>query len=139
FSASPNGFAGAGNFAFERPRMLTGDPTARMVYFHLGSSDGGMLPSDLDGAPPPTGSPNFFLEFVDNGNNDSLNMYKFHVDWTTPSNSTFTGPTIIPVAPFDSNVAGVPQLGTSVALDSLSDRLMYRLAYRNFGDHEAIV
>src|SRR5205085_5884596 len=31
FSDSPNGFAGAGNFAFERPRMLTGDPHARMI------------------------------------------------------------------------------------------------------------
>jgi hypothetical protein len=33
----------------------------------------------------------------------------------------------------------VPQSGTSQTLDSLGDRLMYRLAYRNFGDHEAIV
>ena len=33
----------------------------------------------------------------------------------------------------------VPQAGTSQKLDSLGDRLMYRLAFRNFGDHEALV
>jgi hypothetical protein len=33
----------------------------------------------------------------------------------------------------------IPQLGTTETLDSLGDRLMYRLAYRNFGDHEAMV
>src|SRR5207237_9827462 len=32
-----------------------------------------------------------------------------------------------------------PQSGTSPNLDSLADRLMYRLAYRNFGDHESLV
>src|SRR5207302_6294396 len=33
----------------------------------------------------------------------------------------------------------VPQSGTTQRLDSLGDRLMYRLAFRNFGDHEALV
>ena len=32
----------------------------------------------------------------------------------------------------------MPQSGTTQRLDSLADRLMYRLAYRNFGDHEAL-
>src|SRR5205085_7917875 len=33
----------------------------------------------------------------------------------------------------------IPQSGTSEQLDSLADRLMYRLAYRNFVDHESLV
>ncbi|MGA0586186.1 hypothetical protein ACO2Q2_03490 [Dyella sp. KRB-257] len=33
----------------------------------------------------------------------------------------------------------VPQYGTRQKLDSLADRLMFRLAYRNFGDHESLV
>src|SRR5205807_8425464 len=33
----------------------------------------------------------------------------------------------------------IPQSGTTQKLDSLGDRLMYRLAYRNFGDHESMV
>src|SRR5205807_1488977 len=70
------------------------------------------------------------------------NLFKFHVDFTTPSNSTFTGPTALPVASF-SEACGrgtcIPQPGTMQQLDSLGDRLMFRLAYRNFGDHESLV
>ena len=33
----------------------------------------------------------------------------------------------------------IPQAGTSTQLDSLGDRLMFRLAYRNFGTHESLV
>src|SRR5207249_1512865 len=72
-----------------------------------------------------------------------LQMWKFHVDWTTPANSTFIGPATIPVAAFSAACSGggtcVPQSGTTQKLDSLADRLMYRLAYRNFGDHESLV
>src|SRR5579883_977633 len=74
---------------------------------------------------------------------DSLNLYKFHADFANPANSTFTGPTNISVSPFTSLCNGsrgcVPQAGTTNQLDSLGDRLMYRLAYRNFGDHESLV
>ncbi|HZI49800.1 MAG TPA: fibronectin type III domain-containing protein, partial [Pyrinomonadaceae bacterium] len=33
----------------------------------------------------------------------------------------------------------VPQSGTTSRLDAIGDRLMFRLAYRNFGDHESVV
>ena len=75
---------------------------AQAVYFDLYSVDpnlGGMLPTDLDGAtPPPAGSPNYIVQFDDDAWGypaDQLELFKFHVDWTTPANSTFTGPTII--------------------------------------------
>src|SRR5207249_11339915 len=62
---------------------------------------------------------------------------------TNPANSTFTGPTSIPVASFSEACGGgtcIPQPSTSEKLDSLADRLMYRLAYRHFADgHEALV
>ncbi len=65
------------------------------------------------------------------------------MDWTTSSNSTLTGPAIIPVATFSEACNGgvcIPQLGTKQQLDSLGDRLMYRLAYWHFADgHEALV
>jgi len=73
---------------------------------------------------------------------NNLNLFKFHVDFNTPANSTFTGPTVIPVAAFSPLCGGgtcVPQAGTTQQLDSLADRLMYRLAYRNFGTHESLV
>lgn len=150
-------WGGAGAYAFERVKMLTGDPTAHMIYFDLFSADprlGGMLPSDLDGAPPPVSSPNFFVQQDDDGVNnspypnyptDQLEIWQFHVDWTTPANSTFTGPTLLPTAAFDSNMCSfsancIPQPGRRIPkLDAISDRLMYRLAYRNFGTHESLV
>ena len=129
------GFVGAGLFAFERDRMLQGDPGARLVYFHLGAQFGGLLPSDLDGPPPPAGAPNYFLEW---DTTTQLAMFRFDVDWAVPANSTLTGPVNIPVTAFTA-AGGVPQPGTSVTLASLSDRLMFRLAYRNFGTHESLV
>ncbi len=119
--------------------MLAGQ-SATQQCFTLGTGDGGLLPADLDGATPPrAGAPNPMVEF---GTNDLL-LWRFHVDWTTPANSTFTGPTILPVGAFTpactTGGACIVQPGTSQRLDSLGDRLMYRLAYRNFGDHEALV
>ena len=133
-------FVGARICAFDRSAMLSGPPAAATQQcFQLSSSFGGLLPSDLDGATaPPAGSPNFFLNFGSN----SLNFWQFHVDWLTPTNTTLTGPTNIPVAGFSEACNGgtcIPQLGTRQQLDSLGDRLMYRLAYRNFGDHESLV
>src|SRR5581483_2768438 len=59
----------------------------------------------------------------------------------TPANTTLTGSTLS-VAPFNLACGGsacVPQKGVRQQLDSLGDRLMYRLVYRNFGDHESLV
>src|SRR6266700_2963386 len=139
FNATGNGFLGADACAYDRTAMLNGQ-AATQVCFQQGSSVGGLLPSDVDGhISPPAGSPNFMAFFGVN----NLQLFKFHVDFATPSNSTFTGPTVIPVAPFTPlcpNIRGcVPQQGTTNTLDSLGDRLMYRLAYRNFGDHESLV
>ncbi|HKP51840.1 MAG TPA: S-layer homology domain-containing protein [Chloroflexia bacterium] len=138
-------FDGAGFFAFDRAKMLVGDATATMQYYHLAAPEGGYLPSDLDGATlPPAGSPNFFITSED-VSPDRLKMYKFHADFITPTNSTFVGPILINVAPFDSELctadrgACIPQPNTAQALETLSDRLMYRLAYRNFGTHESLV
>jgi hypothetical protein len=128
------GGGGGGNFAFERERILRGDPSARMVTFRVAGQ--GFLPADLDGPPPPAGSPNYIMRFT---GNTTLQQYRFHVDWSNPANSTFTGPVNITVTPYDSGLGGIPQPGTSATLATLSDRLMYRLAYRNLGTHESLL
>ncbi len=132
-------FAGAKVCAYDRAKMLAG-ADATQQCFQLSSAFGGLLPSDLDGTtPPPAGSPNYFLNFGTN----RLNLWKFHVDWANPANTTLTGPTNIPVAAFTPACLGgtcIPQRGTTQRLDSIADRLMYRLAYRHFPDgHEALV
>src|SRR5216683_872645 len=133
-----NTFVGADACAYDRNKMLAGQ-AATQVCFQQGSAVGGLLPADLDGTTaPPAGEPNFLVFFGSN----NLNLFKFHVDFATPANSTFTGPTIIPVAAFSALCGGgtcVPQSGTTTHLDSLADRLMFRLAYRNMGTKEALV
>jgi hypothetical protein len=136
---SGNTFVGGRACALDRTAMLAGHAATEQC-FQLSSSFGGLLPSDLDGpaSPPPTGRPNFFLNFGTN----SLNLWKFHVNFTTPRLSTFTGPTNIPVAAFSEACGGgacIPQPGTKEKLDSLGDRLMYRLAYRNRSGTESLV
>ncbi len=133
-------FAGSKVCSLDRAKMLAG-AAASQICFQTSTAYGGLLPSDLDGSTaPPVGAPNYVLNFGSN----SLNLWKFHADFATPANSTFTGPAAIPVAAFTAACSGggtcIPQAGTSQRLDSLADRLMYRLAYRHFADgHEALV
>ncbi len=146
FNMFSNTFLGARACALQRSAMLAGT-AAIQVCFQLSSSFPSLLPSDLDGASgatgttsaPPAGTPNFLLNFGTN----SLRLWKFQVDFATPTNSTLTGPTSIPVAAFTAACNGggacIPQPNTRQRLDSLADRLMYRLAYRNFGTHDTLV
>lgn len=133
-----NTFGGAKLCAYDRAKMLTG-AAATQQCFQLSTSYGGVLPASQDGATaPPAGAPNYLMNF----GASSLNLWKFHVDWVNSANTTLSAPAKIPVATFATACAGgtcIPQLGVSQKLDSLADRLMYRLAYRNFGDHESLV
>src|SRR5438034_5918605 len=95
--------AGTGAFVFERSKMLQGN-AARVVFFDesLHNPPGGQyigqLPGDLDGsATPPAGTPNLFAEVDDptgippttpGDAGFDMRLWRFHVDWTNPSNST---------------------------------------------------
>ena len=137
-------FAGAKTCALDRSKMLVGAPTTQVCFDR--AEEWSQLPSDADGStPPPAGSPNYILSEHWSAN-DKLTMYKFHVDWTTPGNSTYTGPIYLPVSPYTGACwlgtergRCVPQPGTTQRLESLGGRTMFRLAYRNFGDHESLV
>ena len=124
--------------------MIAGMPATFIQFPPLGSNHAPFLPSDLDGnIKPPPGAPNTYVEFPASG---FYNVYHFHVDFVTPTGSTFTLFASPPAAPFTqlcpTTRACVPQLGAggSNSLDGIGDRLMYRLAYRRFGDgHESLV
>jgi hypothetical protein len=143
-------WAGQGVAAFERDKLLLGgDSAPRMVFFDLYPDDktlGGMLPADLDGPPPPLGSPNPFVQMDDNAWGyapDQLQVWNFSVNWASPSSSTFIFQEALSTASFDSNMCSddpncIPQPG-GTKVDAISDRLMYRLQYRNFGDHQSLV
>lgn len=136
-----NAFLGSKVCAYERAKMVTGDP-ARMICFDV-AGQGGLVPSDLEGvAAPPTGAPNFVMNIGSN----RLNLWRFKTDWANPSSSALTGPTAIVTAQYQQACSSGPTPGTCIVqpnttqrLDSLGDRLMYRLAYRNFGTHTSLV
>jgi hypothetical protein len=142
FNSAGTAFLGPQPFAFDRAKMLAGLPATFITTgITVGPTEDVYLPADFDGSIlPPAGAPASFVEFP------GTNVYKlwhFHADFVTPANSTFTlfaspaaaGFTVLCGATRDC----VPQGGTTQRLDAIADRLMFRLAYRNFGDHEAVV
>jgi hypothetical protein len=161
FNAS--GYAGADFCAYDRNNMLQGATATQQCFFQAWPSSlpkcpavqpfevFGALPISLDGKiPPPNGEPGYFLQF-DYSQCDppynQLDLWSLHVDFTTPANSTLTGPTVLTVANFTPTCHSasptygncVPQPGTTVTLDGLDDRVMFRFAYRNFGSYESLL
>jgi hypothetical protein len=158
FEGSDGPFIGSRVCVYDRDRMLAGQE-GRMMCQQFARDIGGVLPSDLDGASatlnatgssarPPAGSPNYLLNFGRN----SLRVWKLKVDWAPPPPSpnappppptmSLTGPTLVGgVLPFNEACDScVPQRDVTQQLDTLGDRLMFRLAYRRFPDgHEALV
>jgi hypothetical protein len=155
-------FNGSGYYSFNRQKMLMGDPTANYIYFNLNLTThpegiGGSLPGSVDGLNlPAVGRPDTFAYFTATVWGDPANglrLFEFHADFTTPANSTLTEPyttyaSPLPVAAFDVTTPtgnggrrAVPQPGVTVtaALDAITDRLMHRLQYRNFGSYETLV
>ena len=130
-------FSGHKVCAFERAQMLVGG-VARQICADT-SAGHSLEPSDLEGSVlPPAGSPNLLLSI----SSTALQFWRFSVNWTAGT-GTLSGPTnIAGVAAFSRTCGGgtcIPQPGTTQQLDSLADRLMYRLSYRNLGTREALV
>jgi len=107
-------FIGANACALDRNAMIAGN-NATIICFQQESSVASLLPSDMDGTiTPAAGEPAFFMNFGKN----VLQLWAFHVDFTTPANSTFTGPTVLPVANFAPQV--LPFLRGTTRNDSTS-------------------
>ena len=132
----------------EREKMLKGLPATEQCVI----IDGGvfMLNSDVDGKRvPPKGAPNIMMstggtQLMKIFEDDGIYYYKVHVDWNDPSKTTVSEPQKIPVAPYhylcDGQLSNcVSQPGTERRLDSQGDKLIQRLVYRNFGDHESLL
>lgn len=143
FNQALTAFLGGGIFAFDRVKMLAGDATASYIYHDVFIDDpdaGGMLPSDLDGfVPPPAGLPNRVLEFRSDEFGDPLDAirtYELVPDYAVPANSTFTIRADTALAAFDarspSGRGDIEQSG-GAGLDSIADRVMFRVGYRNLG------
>lgn len=140
FTNANGGYRGPGVCGLDRVPMLSGGATSAACY-NFGPAFGPILTSDIDGQiPPAADSPVYLmaLDFGEDGSGDHLFFWRFSF-----SGLYVTDALTVPVAPF---IIGCPTTGTCIKqpppgepLDALSDRLMYRLAYRNFGNREALV
>lgn len=129
--------------ALDRTAMLAGKQSSMQCAQLDFLAAAAILPADIDGKSlPPAGTPEYLLGMQ--GPN-TLKLYKFHADFVNPQNATFTGPEIITVNNFALTCAAdagdncAPQPGTTMKLDTSSDRLMNRLAYRQFPDHGSLL
>ena len=148
-------FSGGQACAYDRAAMIAGNAAQQICFNSLNRFS--FLPADLDGTNlPPAGAPNYLISwdwaFLANSPY-TLQLTKFAPDFINPANSTFDdgfggGPFSFVAFPMDANSraacndnggACVPQFGTNQLLDTLGDRQMYRLVYRNFGSHEALL
>jgi hypothetical protein len=127
-------------------------PTNGTLYFAHS-----LIPADVEGTvAPPIGRHEYFLS-IQNPPNDgvtttstSLNLWNFQVNWTTPTLSKFQKSKITvssyepgcysPANPANTYCVPEPSSNsTRVYVDSVGDRLMPRLAYRNFGTYESFL
>ena len=159
FNVNANTFNGGQPCAYDRAAMIAGLAAAAQICFNS-SRFSSFLPSDLDGFNlPPAAAPNYHIswDWYNTLPPYTIQMTKFSPDFAVPANSTFNdgfggAPFTFVAFPLDVNSVGacndassgngfncVPQLGTGQKLDTLGDRQMYRLAYRNFGSYDALL
>ena len=135
--AESSTFLGARACSFPRPGATL---PATITFTCSGGNTAiyNILPADIDGSTlAPSGS-DYYLQFVNNLSTTSgnqLTLYQFKSGKLVALGN-------LSVATFHDACGGgtcVPQLGTTQQLDSLGDRLMYRLSYRNYGGHQTMV
>ncbi len=116
-----------------------------------------LIPADVDGTTAPPAGRHEYMLSIQNPPNDGktttstkLNLWNFHVNWTTPTLTTFTNSqiTVPGYEPGCYAVSAVvntfcvvePSSATTHAyVDSVGDRLMPRFAYRNFGTYQSFL
>jgi hypothetical protein len=140
FNIFANGrtFEGAAACGIPLADVLSPPSSVTLVCVLGSSSVYSILPADVDGANLPPDEPEMYMQFVASlGIGNTLALYRFKPDFQSPASSTLTLYKSIGVATYHEACGGgscIPQPGTSQQLDSLGDRLMYRLAYRNMGN-----
>jgi hypothetical protein len=115
-----NTYTGAGVYALRRSTL--GSPTLQVQHITTSSSFFSLLPANIVDAAPPAGP-----EYVTSIWSGRLRVWRFTVNWTTPSSTTFTS--IANIAVSYSSQGSIPTPGESV--DSLSPRAMNKAQQRN--------
>jgi hypothetical protein len=135
-------------YAFDRAKMLAGNPNASFVRF--AGETNFLMPADVDGknvGPPASGG--LFYTFKDSdfhgGGRDRIELFELDPDFAVPANSTFALIRTFNVAPFTYTVCGffnfncIPQKDTAQRVDAVSEWPMQRFAYRKIGSVQELV
>ena len=134
-------------YAFDRAKMVGGDPSATGVRFPGGANF--LMPASVVGTNPPPAEGGLFYTFLDDSFHtvpgDRIDLLQLTPNFANPAASTFAPIAALPTAPFTYTVCGffnvdcIPQPGTIENVDAVSEWPMQRFAYRSFPDHEALV
>ena len=152
--------------ALDRTNMLIGGTARTMQCFSDPSPippngtlylKHSLIPADVEGTTaPPAGRHEYFLSIQNPPNDGStttstkLNLWNFHVNWTTPTLSTFVKSQIT-VSSYEPGCYDVLQVANTFCVtepsssstgnyvDSVGDRLMPRMGYRNFGTYQSFL
>jgi hypothetical protein len=151
-SANMFDFAAGGSYqnvrvwALDKAKMYAGQP-ASVITFDAPASVGSgvnkcpiftLLPSNARAqtGTPPAGRPNLFTSTWCYLN--AMMVFKFHVDWTTPANSTFTGPTNASTATSWALGPDLVPAKNGNDLDTLGHRGMVQNQYSNLNGVESL-
>jgi hypothetical protein len=136
---------------FEREKMLTGDPNAKVIFLSAPSVKSAgftnVLPADADGELPPDGTPCYFFNLEDNSWNgvpqDQIKVYEMSVDWANTSNTAITISKTLATDPFSTSIGpgfdNISQPGTTQRIDGIPGVLMYRAQYMRWMGYNTIV
>lgn len=135
---------------FERSRMLTGDPTARMISLSapsvINSGFTSVLPADADGDLPPNGTPCYFFNLEDNSWGapaDRIKIYQMNTNWTNTSSTTVTLSQTLNTAAFDPWLGtgwdNISQPNTPQKLDAGLGIFYYRAQHTRWADHSSVM
>ena len=146
FNVQGTAYLGQGFWAFDRNKMVSGEPTVTGIAFNTtGTTDGGYLPASFEGfkTPDPTSQPTFITFDADEfGGSDRLLIRTLTPNFVNPASSVLSSATSLPVAAFDArspSASPIEQQGTAVRLDAIADRMMSRIIYRRFDNYESLV
>jgi hypothetical protein len=122
-------------WAFNRGDLLSGAPVRQLIVDLNTATRDGLLPVNMRrGGAPPVGRDQMLVS--ESQSIFAYEVWKFHVDFNTPANSTFTGPTNVSQTSYSFGTATV----TSPAnvLDTLEDRMMMQAQYMKVGAAESL-
>ncbi|MEI7733898.1 MAG: T9SS type A sorting domain-containing protein [Ferruginibacter sp.] len=150
--ANATTYSGSSVYAFDRTKMLAGNTTATMQRITLGTTNKhfSMSPVCLEGTTlPPLGTGGLIAYMNDNtwsgSATDSIGLFEFKVNFTTPSLSTVIAKSSLAVTAYKSDICTatrgqcINQPGSTVKVEALHQKIMNQPIYRNFGSYEGIV